>query len=171
MQPIHIPQLLTLPNSRDEIEIQDFLPGLATLTPVQGKLQVSHEGTFLRVTVQAEAIVTLTCDRCLQQFNHRLVSKLSEMIWLEEPATEPIADEVEVPFDDLLETLSPVGYFDPQDWLYQQLCLALPQRQLCDLNCPGLIAEIPEVAEPASVRPKADRRWAALEALKQSLGE
>lgn len=167
MQPIHIPQLLTLPNCTDEISVQESLPNLTTLTPVQGRLQVKHEGSYLRVTVQAETIVTLACDRCLQQYNHRLVCNLSELIWLQEPATEPISDEVEVAFDELLETLSPVGYFDPQDWLYQQLCLALPQRQLCDLKCAGLMAGVGE----ANRQPPTDQRWAALEALKQRLGE
>lgn len=168
LQPIHIPQLLTLPNCTDDIPIRDFLPGLTTLTPLQGQIQVKHEGTFLRVAVQVETIVTLACDRCLQNYNHRLMCKLSEMIWLQEPATEPLADEVEVSFDELLETLSPVGYFDPQDWLYQQVCLALPQRQLCDLNCPGLLTE---VLEPLQTQPQVDRRWAALESLKQKMGD
>jgi uncharacterized protein len=169
MRPIHIPQLLTLPNCTDEISISDVLPGLTTLTPIQGQLQVRHEGSYLRVTVQSETIVTLTCDRCLQQYNHRLVCNLSELIWLQEPANELVSEEVEVAFDELLETLSPVGYFDPQDWLYQQLCLALPQRQLCDLDCLGLMATVPH--KTGDQHQTTDRRWAALEALKQQMGE
>jgi uncharacterized protein len=54
------------------------------------------------------------------------------MIWLQalNPAAEPL--EQEVASEDLVESLSPQGHFDPATWMYEQLCLALPQRQVCD---------------------------------------
>jgi uncharacterized protein len=162
MRPIYIPELLNAPQQTRVLEIQEPVADLASLTPVQGKLQVSHCGNYLQVTAKVETIVTLCCDRCLQQFNHRLVCDTAEMIWLREPA-ENLPDELEVEFDDLIESLSPVGYFDPQDWLYQQLQLALPQRQLCDRQCQGLTSQINANTTPV------DRRWAALAALQQNL--
>jgi uncharacterized protein len=43
------------------------------------------------------------------------------------------------------------------------LCLALPQRQLCDADCPGI--ELPKPNPEDLV----DRRWAALQSLKGQL--
>lgn len=166
MEAIYIPRLLKAPSQTEVLEIKEFLPELETLTPVSGQLKVTHCGNYLQVAATTETIVTLTCDRCLQQYNYRLASNSSELIWLQENsnASEP-ALEVEVAFEDLVETLPPQGYFSPQDWIYQQLCLALPQRQLCDQECAG----ITPVAETTS--PITDRRWAALEALKNTLSQ
>ena len=48
-------------------------------------MSIRHGGTFLEILAQAETIVTLTCDRCLQNYNYRLSIDTSEIIWLEEP--------------------------------------------------------------------------------------
>ncbi len=164
MKAIYIPQLIQAPEQTELIEVNEFLPGLETLTPVQGQIEVTHQGNYLDVSAQAETIMTLTCDRCLQQYNHRLVSIATELIWLNQVAHEPQVEslEREIPFDDLVEALPPRGYFAADAWLYEQLCLAIPPRQLCDQQCPG-IAPVVDGGTSAGV----DHRWAALAALKQ----
>ena len=72
MEAIYIPQLLKAPQKTEEIQVQEFIDGLESLTPVRGKMAVVHRGNYLEVSVQAETIITLTCDRSLQQYNHRL---------------------------------------------------------------------------------------------------
>lgn len=168
MERIYIPQLAKALQQMEVIPVKDFISGLETLTPIQGQLSVAHRGNYLEATTQVETIVTLTCDRCLQQFNHRLVCRVSEMIWLQEPIVgEPDKPglEVEVPLEELVESLPPNGYFDTQDWLYQQLCLAFPQRQLCDPNCAGIAPSDGEASATQAV----DHRWQRLQALKQHL--
>jgi uncharacterized protein len=165
MEAIYIPQLARAPEQTEILQLRDYLPGLDTLTPVQGRMTVRHCGNYLEIMAQAEAIMTLTCDRCLQQYNCRVTVDTSELIWLqEEPEfTEEDDLEREVAFDDLVESLPPQGHFKPDEWLYEQFCLALPQRQLCDPSCPGIPSN--SAAEPNSV----DRRWASLETLKNYL--
>lgn len=167
MEAIHIPWLLKLPEHTDVIQVNEFLPDLATLTPVRGTLEVTHQGQYLEVDVQAEAIVTLTCDRCLQQYNHRLAVDASEFLWLDESAQLPDSGplERETALEDLVETLPPQGYFQPDAWLYEQICLALPLRQLCDQKCPGIVVENIDAGTTSAQ----DRRWQALEALKRQL--
>ena len=169
MEPVYIPNLIHMSGRQQRYDIQEHLEGLDTLTPVNGKVSVAHHGNFLEVIAKAETIVTLSCDRCLQQYNHRLEVDVSELIWLEEAADldEDESDaEVEVAMDDLVETLSPKGHFHPGEWLYEQLCLAIPQRQLCDSACPGIAIE-DEASEPA-LQP-IDQRWASLQAFKENL--
>lgn len=163
MRPIYIPQLLKAPQRTQKVVIDDFICDLQTLTPVRGNLCVAHGGNFLEITVQAETIITLACDRCLQQYNHRLSLDTKELIWLDENAPGSSEIEQEVKCDDLGETLHPRGYFQPDDWLYEQLCLAMPMRQLCDQSCPGV------PTEHLSTSPSIDSRWSSLEALKQQL--
>ena len=166
MEPIYIPHLTKAPNQTQVIQVEEFLPGLETLTPVRGQLRVSHHGNYLQVAAKVEAIATLTCHRCLQQYNHRLLVNTSEMIWLDETANYPDAEpaEQEVPLEDLVETLPPQGYFDPTEWLYQQMSLAIPPRQLCDRDCKGIQLENSNQSQPT-----VDQRWASLEAFKGKL--
>jgi uncharacterized protein len=90
----------------------------------------------------------------------------TEIIWLDEAASLPDDGplEREVELEDLVETLPPQGYLDPSKWLYEQLCLEIPQRQLCDAQCAGIQGATQEVSEKP-----VDRRWASLEALKKQL--
>jgi uncharacterized protein len=166
MDAIYIPQLTKAPERTEEIQVEEFLPGLETLTPVRGNIRVQHHGNYLQVSGQAEAIITCTCSRCLQNYNQRLLLDTKEIIWLDEAAneTENLPLEREVVMEDLLETLSPEGYFHPSEWLYEQMCLAIPQRQLCDRKCPGIAPITVNDSEKV-----VDSRWAGLEALKKEL--
>lgn len=167
MEAIYIPHLLKAPNRKAEIVVHDQVSNLNTLTPVKGKIAVRHGGNFLEVISQAETITTLTCDRCLQQYNHRLAINTSELIWLESELEniEDIPAEREVSLEDLSETLPPNGHFDPEAWLFEQLSLALPLRKVCGENCQGA----PTTAEKEENT--IDTRWSSLAALKEQLSD
>ncbi len=190
MDKVYIPQLQRMKDGTDTIEFREFFPDLPTLTPVQGVLQLSHRGAFLEVKVKAMAIMTLTCDRTLVQFNHRLEVDTSELIWLTDLAGKEVAHhkEREIELDDLVESLSPTGYFDPNTWLYEQLCLALPYPVIAP-DAPEHTPVIEELdlsvgtqgntkpsktgqqkasnqTEDAQNTKGKDKRWAALAALK-----
>lgn len=167
MEAIYIPQLARALEQTERLSVCDYLPNLETLTPVQGEVVVSHRGNYLEVKGRAEAIVTLTCDRCLQQYNHRVTVNTSELIWLQKAEDDPDADllEREIAFEDLVETLDPEGYFQPTGWLYEQFCLAIPPRQLCDSRCPGIQIDSEETEPPTAI----DRRWASLESFRKNL--
>ena len=167
MEAIYIPQLLKLRERKEEFKFQEPISGLNTLTPVKGVMSIRHGGTFLEILAQAETIVTLTCDRCLQNYNHRLSVNTSEIIWLEEQKETPdsFLAEKEVSLEDLSETLPPNGYFKPDVWLYEQLSLAMPMQKICGQDCQG-------VDSPAEINePKIDSRWSSLAALKEQLSK
>lgn len=163
MKSIYIPQITQAPDRKIEITIDNSISGLDTLTPVRGKLVVRHGGNFLELIAQAETIVTLTCDRCLQNYNHRLEVNTSELVWLEESEIESLPSEREVSLDNLSETLSPNGYFQPEEWLYEQFSLAMPFRKLCGESCQG--AAKTQTNEENHL----DSRWASLASLKSEL--
>jgi len=167
LQPIYVPQLLRAPERCYTLEVDDYWDDLATLMPVRGRLTVAHKTTYLDVSATAEAIVTLTCDRCLQQYNHRLKIDVNELIWLDNAVDDDPDLEKENTVDELVETLSPQGHFDPSTWLYEQLCLGLPLRQLCDAGCTGI--QHPSTTPPEEREPEIDHRWASLQALKSQL--
>jgi uncharacterized protein len=167
LTPFPISQLLQLPNQAFNTEFDGYLAELPTLTPIQGSLQVTHHHNYLEVQGRAKTITTLSCYRCLSQYNHRLQMETTELIWLQardNSAIDPLAEE-ETEWDDLVETLSPQADFDPSQWLYEQLCLTLPSKQLCDAGCQG----IKPVEKNGGSQSPIDRRWSALERLRQPL--
>lgn len=166
MDRIYIPQLTKAPQQTEVIDFNETIPGLETLTPVQGQIKVTHRGSYLDVSAKADTIVTLTCHRCLQQYNYRLSIAPSELIWLDETSdqVDPVLLDRDIAVEDLVETLPPKGTFDPTTWIYEQLCLELPQRQLCDQACKGI-----EVTTDEPPAPSIDRRWASLETFKDQL--
>jgi len=162
MYPIHIPHLLRQPQATQIIHLDGAIPDLDALTPVKGQVKIRHGGTFLEVGVSAETIVNLTCDRCIQSYNYRLTLETSELIWLEAPTPETLPPERELAWEDLSEQLPPDGDFDVDAWLYEQFTLALPLQRLCGKDCQ------PPAVSQAEVAPT-DRRWSALEILKEQL--
>lgn len=166
MEAIFIPRLTKAPDRTETIDIKAFLKDLKTLTPVQGWLRVTHQGNYLEVSAEAETIITLSCPRCLQQFNYRLSIEPTELIWLNESTVEPEETlfDRDLTMDDLVESLPPNGYFEPEAWLYEQLSLEIPQHQLCDQDCTGI-----EVSPEDFSDQLVDRRWASLQSLKGKL--
>ena len=164
MKDIFLPQLFHAPERTETLVFNQMVPGFTSLVPVRGKLTVKHGVTFLEVLLEADTIVTLTCDRCLQQYNQRLAINTSELIWLDEveEKEENHPQEQQVALEDLSETLFSGGSFSPKDWLYEQLCLALPMCYLCGKNCQ---------APTSSTTPDSfiDNRWQTLEQLKRSI--
>jgi uncharacterized protein len=170
MEPLFLPQLANRQDRTLEIIVDKMIPEFDTLTPVRGKIIVKHGGTYLDVSAQTETIITLKCDRCLQQYNHRLVLDTNEIIWLEAESDEPERRGMEVKTDpeDLVESLPPDGHFLPESWLYEQLCLSLPLRQLCNGDCVGIAPIETPLPTPIEVN-RLDNRWGILETLKQQL--
>ncbi len=160
MERLYIPQIARAPHSTVTLTFRENLPDLETLTPVEGKMWIRHGGTFLEVRAQAKTVVTLTCDRTLVQFNHRLEVNTTETLWLVDRLPE-YAAEVELTLDELVEHLPRDGYFDPGQWLYEQFCLAIPYQKIAPDAPPFVPAR-----EPAA---SVDRRWAALTALQEML--
>jgi uncharacterized protein len=162
LKPVPLEELLQQPRQTLTLNFHQFLEGFDSLVPVEGWVQMAHRGTFLEVSAAASTIVTLTCHRCLQQFNHRLTLQPHEIILIRKPAAAEAA-ELELEMEDLVEQIPPWAVFDPSDWMYQHLYLALPQQLACGDDCQG--PEIPVQAETAGIDP----RWAALLALQKRL--
>ena len=173
MEPLYLPQLANRRDRTLEIVVDTTVAEFETLTPVRGKIVVKHCGTYLDVSAQTDTILTLKCDRCLQQYNHRLALNATEIIWLEPEDPEPPRAGVEIKneLEELVESLPPDGHFQPDVWLYEQLCLAVPLRQLCNRDCAGITPiPSPPAAQP-SAPAKLDSRWGILEGLKNQLGD
>ncbi|MFN5139646.1 MAG: YceD family protein [Pseudanabaena sp.] len=164
MEKLYIPQIARAVDATESFDFKEFIEGLETLTPVQGVISVRHVGSFLEVSSKASTIMTLTCDRTLVQFNYRLAINNSERICLAEPLPESeYPREREIEADDLVESISPSGYFDPAAWLYEQLILAIPYPKIAP-DAPAL--EITDTNSLDGSTATIDNRWEILNSLK-----
>lgn len=167
LRPVPLAELRLLAGGR-RWRVSQPIAELDSLTPVQGSIQASHHGTALEVTAEAETIVTLCCDRCLQHFNHALRAKVHELVELRgqgsaDLATDASLEEINLELAregmpegaDLDDRLDPTGSFDPERWLFEQLSLRLPLVNRCGNDCPG-------PARWSSEPTGGDPRWAAL---------
>ncbi len=155
-------------------EVEGELDELPSLTPVRGHLSAEHRGNVLAVQGQLSTIVTLCCDRCLNQFNQHLSCTPSELIWLGE--APPTADDLEhsgevAEMEGLVDVLDPRGQFDPQQWAFEQLNLLLPVVNHCGDHCPGPpgLDHQPAISTPDSM--EVDPRWQALQQLQQQMNQ
>lgn len=170
LRPLPLTELRLLADGR-RWRVAQRIAGLESLTTVQGSIQALHHGTALEVTAEAETIVTLCCDRCLQHFNHPLRAEVHELVELRgqgEAGTPTDAELGEISLElaragmpegaDLDDRLDPAGSFDPERWLFEQLSLRLPLVNRCGDDCPG-------PARWSSEATGLDPRWAALQKL------
>ena len=153
-------------------DVESELDELPSLTPVRGHVSAEHRGNVLAVEGKLSTIVTLCCDRCLNQFNQKLSCTPSELIWLGDE--QPTADELELSgevaeMEGLVDVLDPRGQFDPQQWAFEQLNLLLPVVNHCGDHCPGPPG-LQQQPVNSDAKPKdVDPRWQALQQLQQQM--
>jgi len=156
--------------------IDGNLDELVSLTPVRGSISAEHQGNMLEVKGKVSTIVTLCCDRCLNEFNQNLAFDTDELIWLEDNAEETNKStgvSLLNGIDNLVECIDPLGSFDPERWIFEQLSLQLPVVNHCGEDCAGpplapktqpnqILEHVPQNEAPI------DPRWAALRKLSSS---
>lgn len=163
LTPIRLEDLQRAPQRTRILEFKQFFPEFDSLIPVEGRVRIAHRGHFLEAEAWANTIVTLTCHRCLQQFNHRLQLHFEEILMIEAVSEADLPQDMEIEPEDLTERIAPWDAFDVQDWIYQHLHLGVPPRLACEGNCPGM-------GVTATEEPLPDPRWAALRSLQQQEG-
>ncbi|MFN5195621.1 MAG: YceD family protein [Cyanobacteriota bacterium] len=153
-------------------DVDQPISGLASLTPVRGRLLARHLGSVVEVEGNAEAIITLCCDRCLQHYNHSLQVRQHELLDIADapPPDSPrgsLSPRLVAADDDGSgdlgpdERLNPRGSFDPERWLFEQLSLQQPTVNRCGSQCSGP----PSWGDGDA---GGDPRWAALIRLRQA---
>lgn len=160
LRPLPIPELRALPEGK-HWQVDQPIADLSSLTPVRGDLRIVHHGTAIEVSATVDTIVTLTCARCLQDFNAPLQADVRELLEFSGEPSRHSDGAGETSANDLDERLDPRGSFDPERWLFEHLSLRLPLVNRCGADCPG-----PPCWSSAPT--EGDPRWAALRSLTRS---
>ncbi|HGY5540102.1 MAG TPA: YceD family protein [Prochlorococcus sp.] len=149
--------------------VEGHLDEIPSLTPLRGKISAEHQGNILEVKGKIQTIFTHCCDRCLGEFNQRLSLNTEEQIWLgigDPTPGKPNNSNQPDDIDALMVCLDPLGSFDPERWIFEQLSLRMPLVKDCGDDCPG--PPQPSKKGPGAQHqqpPDIDPRWAALRKL------
>ncbi|HEX4825531.1 MAG TPA: DUF177 domain-containing protein [Candidatus Polarisedimenticolaceae bacterium] len=99
-----------------------------------GSLSPGGRGPHLEGSL--EAVVPLTCSRCLEPFPWSVHSDFDLVVVREEPALAEDDDELD---EDAAEALvAPEGKIGLEDLAKEQLYLNLPLKPICRPDCKGL---------------------------------
>jgi len=131
-------------------------------------VRLDRQGERVLCQGRVEAVVLLTCDRCLAAFGHRLQTSFRLLL---EVAPEPGGGEREhvcsrSEMDVVLQSEPEV---DVEDLVRQQILLVLPVKRLCRPDCRGLcpLCGMDRNRGGCDCRPEGDSPFAVLAALKK----
>lgn len=157
-----------------EVAEPSFGEDLVFAGPLRGTVVLTRTAHGVLLEAHLETSVWLTCDRCLEGFQHRL-----EVAWSEEfhPSVDILTGR-HLPLDpDDLDEAVVIDQFhimDLAETIRQHLLLALPIHPLCREDCAGICPVCGAVRdrEPCSCQTEMpDPRWAALASLLGGEGE
>lgn len=127
------------------------------LIAVKATIDKTGRQLFLKSEIRTEA--TLTCDRCLAEFQNELATQY-RIVYVTDELTAKEEEDAEIQF------LSPdANLLDLGEDVRQFLVLAIPQKILCSEECKGLC---PECGTNRNVKSckcaarEADPRWDTL---------
>ncbi len=104
--------------------------------PIEYDLTVKKIGDNVWVEGPVRARLSLTCDRCLEQFAYAVESRLD--IELQPKEKEPTAPEVELKTDEMNLYYFEGDEIDLDPYVFEEIMLNMPLKSLCSEACKGM---------------------------------
>ncbi len=105
--------------------------------PIRAYVHLVRWGVSVKVTGRVETELSLTCDRCLEEFPFRVAEKID--VLLEPVATfSHVKEEIRLSREDLDVIFFDGETIEVDEVVREQILLAVPMRQLCREECKGL---------------------------------
>jgi uncharacterized protein len=155
--------LVVILEEAEPLELEDDSARLSG--PITGKLRFRRTNQGILVDGPVEAVVELTCVRCLEPFTQRVAFRLEEEFY----PTVDVVTGIFLPAAEN-EMIFPIDYnhqLDLREAIRQNLLLALPMQPLCKEDCAGLCPQCGKNlnAGPCNCQPPEDERFSSLKDL------
>lgn len=108
--------------------------------PLVFKLRLQKTGKYVEVDGHFDAVVGLSCSRCLQSFDQSLSESFS-VTFVPQQKENATDEEVELKADELGLVAYEDETLELRDTLQEQLLMAVPISPLCQQDCKGLCPE------------------------------
>ena len=136
LYPIPIKELKALSGPKSWV-VKGNLKNIPSLMPISGEMSAEHKGRTLLIKGYLHTVINLLCDRCQNQFDQTLTFNGDELIWID--SKNHLGEQSNL--DELIEYLDPLGCFDPERWVFEQLSLQMPLIKHCGKDCLGIPLE------------------------------
>lgn len=101
---------------------------------VKADLEFKSVGGYIEVSGHAEGVITLECDRCLNEFEYNFDFDIEET-FAKHSLYDEYSQEVEIQSGQFITDLNGEKEIDVCDLLYQSVILNLPNKKVCGINC------------------------------------
>ena len=101
---------------------------------LHAELDLKSLGEFIEVTGSAKGKINLTCDRCLNEYEHDINVDIEET-YAKHALQDEYGQELELSRGQFVTDLNDEGEIDIYDLLYQSVILSLPNKKVCGINC------------------------------------
>ncbi|WP_320676329.1 DUF177 domain-containing protein [Prochlorococcus sp. MIT 1300] len=138
LKPISIKELESF-NTPKVWEVECFLHSFNSLWPITGWVSVEHLSESIIVKSELQTLIELCCDRCSQQFEHKLFCNTEELIRISTKNNKKshyTQMESSHELAELNESLDSSSNFDPERWIFEHVNLELPISKHCGEKCP-----------------------------------
>jgi len=110
--------------------------GFSLARPLNVDLEIHKKPDHLEVTGSITGKLTLTCDRCLDEYPSEMVRTVRVLLFRE--SVSPREEEVELEPDELEYEFFDGEILDVDRMIAEEVFLELPLRFLCSEDCRGL---------------------------------
>lgn len=100
------------------------------------ELDLKSVENFITVKGFAQGKITLTCDRCLNEYEQDINIKIEET-FAKNALQDEYGQEFELTEGQFITDLNGEKEIDIYDLLYQSVILNLPNKKVCGINCSG----------------------------------
>ena len=101
---------------------------------VKASLDLKPLGEYIEVNGKVSGVVTLECDRCLNEFEYKFEFDIDET-YAKNSLFEDYGQELELSSGQFITDLNGEKEIDIYDLLYQSVILNLPNKKVCGINC------------------------------------
>ena len=133
---INITELENTENKKIEFDFSEVYEEFNKDVPVKANLKAEFIGNLIKISGTIDALLILTCDLCLKEFEKELKIKVEEF-FTKYSLNESYDNEFELKQDGFIEDLDGKNEIDITDFVYQSVILNIPNKLVCDINCKG----------------------------------
>ncbi len=134
------------PEKKLEINFSDYIENIELKDRVHANLTACASGLDLNISGNIKAGVVLQCARCLENYVHDLDINVSED-FVNDSVVPDNQKDYELTKREFVEELDENKEVDIKDLIYQSIILDLPNKNLCQLDCPGIQGTAAEKTE------------------------
>ena len=121
-----------------DIYFNDYINGVNLDKKVTANLTAKACGADILVNGNINAKVILQCDRCLENYVQDINIEINEK-FVKNPIFSTEHGEYELSGGQFVEELGDIEEIDVDELIYQLIVLEIPNKNLCRVDCPGII--------------------------------